>query len=368
MLEIKVPQGYLNSDGISQKIGSYIAPFAQRILIISGQRAWQATSSRIEKSLDEYQISYHQQFLTGYCSENTVNQFAEIAHQQGAQLILGIGGGKVMDTAKAVGEKLKQLPVINLPTIAATCAAWSPISILYNDHGGQIGPLTLTRLPVWVLVDSEIIAQTDVRYLKAGIVDALAKWYEFHPYLRQGDQALSLLLKSQPAKLAVDTFVRIGQQAVSDNQRQQVTPELRQVIDANIALAGLANSMRDEIPRIGIAHAIHNSMTHIASLHDWLHGEKVGFGLMAQSLLESDNPATHQELQPLLKQFANFLAINYQQEGTQGELAQQIAQRINIADGVKKRLPFAIDTDRLASAIALTIEHYQIGRESLVNQ
>lgn len=167
-----------------------------------------------------------------------------------------------------------QIPVITVPTIAATCAAWSPISVIYSETGAHQGPLALKRLPVWVLVDGEVIAQSPPRYLKAGIVDALAKWYEFQPYLRNGDEGLALALKAQAARLAVDTFNRYGEQAIADNQQKQVTPALRKVIDAAIALAGVANSMKDDVPRIGVAHAIHNSMTRLPELHHWLHGEK----------------------------------------------------------------------------------------------
>jgi glycerol dehydrogenase-like iron-containing ADH family enzyme len=359
MLEIKVPQRYLNLDGVTAKVGEYIAPLAQQVLIVTSPSAWKATRDQVEYSLQEQGIGFQLSFLSGPCSESAVNAIAQQASLYGAQLILGIGGGRVMDAAKAAGEKLQQLPVINLPTIAATCAAWSPISVIYNDHGGQIGPLTLQRLPVWVLVDSQVIAQSDSRYLQAGIVDALAKWYEFQPYLRQGDQGLSLLLKAQPARLALDTFISQGQQAVKDNQNTEVTPALRQVIDAVIALAGLANSMRDEIPRVGIAHAIHNSMTHIEELHHWLHGEKVGFGLAVQALLESDHAQTREELLPLLKIFGSPLSLSYQGNVPSANLGQQIAQRIHIAPSVIARLPFPLDQDRIASAIETTLNQYR---------
>jgi glycerol dehydrogenase len=41
---------------------------------------------------------------------------------------------------------------------------------------------------------------------------------------------------------------------------------------------------------IGVAHAIHNSMTHQQAFHHWLHGEKVGYGLAVQAILQHRDP------------------------------------------------------------------------------
>lgn len=354
MLAIKTPQNYLNQDGVIEKVGEFIAPLAQKVLIVTSPRAWQAVGESVTTSLQQHSIAFRLSFLPGECSRDAVDTLAAQALQQEAELILGIGGGRVLDSAKAVGETLGQLPVITVPTIAATCAAWSPISVLYDDTGTHLGPLPLTRLPVWVLVDSAAIAKTPSRYLNAGIVDALAKWYEFLPYLRNGDDGLALLLKSQAAKLALDTFKTYGQQAIADNQHQQVSVALRKVIDAVIALAGLANSMADEVPRIGIAHAIHNSMTRLPELHDWLHGEKVGFGLAVQTFIEHERAADRDELLSLLRQFNSPLTLHALGIADQHEQVKKIAEGVNIAPHIAARLPFSLSLQRIEQALQAT--------------
>ncbi len=72
----------------------------------------------------------------------------------------------------------------------------------------------LGKMPELVLVDSEVIAQSDVRYLKAGIVDALAKYYEFYPYLRHNPHDLALDLKVMTAQRALDVYRQHGAAAV----------------------------------------------------------------------------------------------------------------------------------------------------------
>ncbi|MCA5918415.1 iron-containing alcohol dehydrogenase family protein [Pectobacterium brasiliense] len=351
MIAIQAPQTYLNRDGVIRSVGDYAAPYASTILIITSPQAWKTTADAVERSLNEHGLRYQVEFLPGDCTKPAIETLTAQARAFNAELILGIGGGRVLDVAKAIGDILGQLPVIAVPTIAATCAAWSPISVIYSESGAHNGPFPLTRLPVWVLVDSEIIAHSPSRYLKAGIVDALAKWYEFQPYLRHGDDGLALALKAQAAKLAVETFNTYGEQAIADNEQGLVTPALRRVIDAVIAIAGVANSMKDEVPRIGVAHAIHNSMTRLPELHDWLHGEKVGFGLAAQAFLEHDSDADREELFTQLRRYGSPITLSALGLNEHPQLVENIAQHVKIAPKIAAHLPFATDAERIQQAL-----------------
>ncbi|MDQ9130215.1 iron-containing alcohol dehydrogenase family protein [Serratia fonticola] len=303
MLAIKSPQSYHHQPGLRARVGEYIASRAKNISIITSPQAWQAVNPELEASLQQHQIRYRVSFLAGECSGAAIANHRAQVTEQAATLVMGIGGGRVLDCAKAVANGLQNVAVVTMPTQAATCAAWSPLSIIYNEHGGFERRQTLSDMPLLVLVDSEVIARSNVRYLKAGIVDALAKWYEFRPYQQVDGESLSLNLKVQVAQLALDVFEQYGAQAISDNARHQVTPELIKVIDANIALAGLVNSMRGATPTPGLAHAIHDRLTHQGELHEWLHGEKVGFGLLVQSLLENGNAQADSKLLSLLHEY-----------------------------------------------------------------
>lgn len=361
MIVVKAPQNYLNEVGLINRIGDFVAPIARdKVMIITGPRAWQATYAAIEASFASHDIQFERFYLAGECTRATINALTAQAKALGAKLIIGIGGGKVLDTAKGIAESSGQLPLITVPTIAATCAAWSPISVLYTEAGGHLNSMPLQRTPEWVLVDSQIVADTPVRYLKSGIVDALAKWYEFEPYLRQDDQSLSLVLKAQAAKLALDIFESTGEEAIADNLRRQATPALIKVVDAVIALAGMANSMRDEIQRIGVAHALHNSMTYHPDLHHFLHGELVGFGLVVQSYLDDSQPRQREQahLLDLLTAFSAPLTLRQLGvSSADAELAQKIkhiAEGVKIAPAIAARLPFALSPERIQQAILST--------------
>ncbi|MCG8710236.1 iron-containing alcohol dehydrogenase family protein [Brenneria sp. 4F2] len=357
MITIKTPENYLQQAGVARQLGEYVAPGARRVLIIAGDTAWGETGTSIAHSLDLRGVAYDVARPQGKCTLETIEKLARQAVANNAQGVVGIGGGTVMDIAQGVGELAGRLPVIQVPTVAATCAAWSPFSVLYHAEGGHSGNLALHRYPQWILVDTEVIASAPVRFLKAGIVDALAKWFEFIPYLNQANDDLGLSLQIQAARMALDIFERDAARAIEDNQRKRVTPALARTLDAAIALAGLANSVRDDSQRIGVAHAIHHSMTHHPELDFWLHGEKVGFALGVQAILQHQVAA---ERLPLLRWLARMdMPLTPENLGIGDNLAllTRIAAGVKIESAARARLPFAVDEARLTAALLATRQH-----------
>ena len=59
-------------------------------------------------------------------------------------------------------------------------------------------------------------------------------------------------------------------------------PALERVVEANNLLSGLGF----ESGGLAVAHAVHNGITEIPGSHDYIHGEKVAFGLLTQLVLE----------------------------------------------------------------------------------
>lgn len=352
MLAIKSPHSYFQQAGIRARTGEYIKNFATHIHILSSPSAWQAVNPELSQSLDAANIRWQLELLTGECTDEAIASLKQQVTSQGTTLIFAIGGGRVLDAAKAAGSVLDGVEVVTMPTIAATCAAWSPLSIIYNAQGGHQRSQPLRKMPQLVLVDSDVIARSDVRYLRAGIVDALAKYFEFLPYQRHNPESLALDLKIMSAKQALDIYQTYGDEAVAANQQQRVTPALVKIIDANIVLAGLANSVRDVLPTPGFAHAIHNRLTHQPELHDWLHGEKVGYSLLVQSLLEhNDNP--DDELLQLLRRFGSPLAL-LPLQGDRLQAIRNIASQIKFPAASAERLPFTINPQTLERALLAT--------------
>lgn len=356
MFSVKSPGNYIQQAGLRHQVGEHIRPLVSHVRILTSPSAWKAVSPALSDSLDRAGIRWQLEYLAGECTDDSIALFQRNLLEQGAEGILAIGGGRVLDTAKAVNNTLADRILFTLPTQAATCAAWSPLAIIYNATGGHVKSIALNTMPALILVDSEVIAHSDVRYLRAGIIDALAKWVEFEPYQRQHPYQLALNAKVSVARQATEIFLLWGDAAIKANQQQQVTQALEKVIEANIVLAGLANSFRGPLDTPGLAHVIHDTLTHQPELYDWLHGEKVGYSLLIQSLVDNPDGQPDNELLTLLRRFHSPLRLPAL-AGDRTKRLQQIASAIKFPVNSLGNMPFEITEQTLLHAFQTTENH-----------
>ena len=122
-------------------------------------------------------VSFIVDHFCGECCDPEIERLSAVARAQNCTVIVGIGGGKSLDTAKAVGHALGR-PVAIVPTLASTDAPCSALSVIYTPQGAFARYLVLPRNPDVVLVDTSLIAQAPVRFLVSGMGDALSTWFE----------------------------------------------------------------------------------------------------------------------------------------------------------------------------------------------
>jgi len=219
------------------------------------------------------------------CSKKEIERLLRVSEKRKAEFVVGIGGGKALDTAKAVGYYAR-LPVVTIPTSAATCAAWTALSAIYTEDGKARGYLILNRCPEAILVDTRIMADSPVRYLAAGMADGLAKYYETMSYTHGKASSLTVGMAIKSAQSIYNTLFEVGPIAARDNIKKKLTPALMRIVESNIMLAGLVGGIGGEGCRAAAIHALNNGFTQIPQTHDYLHGEVVAFCSLVQLFLE----------------------------------------------------------------------------------
>lgn len=276
------PSRYVQGPGATAELG------AQMAAVGLSAPAYIVASSRATRELqDVWASSLGVPFTVGEfhgeCSMAEIDLHTRAA--AGAQTIIGVGGGKTLDTARGVAANLG-VPVVSCPTLASSDAPCSALSVVYTDEGVFDQVVFYPRNPELVLVDTSLVAAAPRRYLVSGMGDALATWYEARTVIEarktNAVHGLSSLSAAALAELCRDTLMADGVAAASAVDAGAVTPALERIVEANTLLSGLGF----ESGGLAIAHSVHNGLTTAPATHAFLHGEKVAFGLLVQLTVE----------------------------------------------------------------------------------
>lgn len=282
------PGRYMQGAGAIQRLGTELTRYGRKGLMVCDAFVLDHLLSGFRESLERNSEVVIERF-GGECSDEEIQRLVSVGRGAGCDLVIGMGGGKTLDTAKAVAYELKS-PVVIIPTIASTDAPCSALSVIYTPQGTFKRYLFLPRNPDLVLVDTQIIVQAPVRFLVSGIGDALATWFEAEScrkkYARNMTGDLGSMTAYALAELCYDTLLEYGVLAKEACEARAVTPAFERVVEANTLLSGLGF----ESGGLAAAHAIHNGLTVLEQTHQYYHGEKVAFGTLA-SLFLTDQPA-----------------------------------------------------------------------------
>jgi glycerol dehydrogenase len=348
------PAKVIRGSGVLQTAPAEIARLGSRPLIIAGEHTLAITQKSLQPILEQQQLHTAQASYGADCSESTLKSLRKAAKEHKADLIIGVGGGKALDTAKLVAHQL-QLPVVTIPTSAATCAAWTALSNVYSEEGAFLYDVALSRCPDLLILDYDLIQTAPQRTLVAGIGDAIAKWYEASVSSGHIEQTL-IIAAVQQARVLRDILFQKSAAAL-----QKPGSEVwQEVVDATVLLAGVIGGLGGAQCRTVAAHAVHNGLTHIAG-HSSIHGEKVAYGILVQLRLEEmiqGNQLATTSRQQLLKFYAEIGLPQKLDDLGLGSITlnqlQTAAEVALVPNSDIHRLPFAVALEQLMAAMVST--------------
>ncbi|MEO1634088.1 MAG: iron-containing alcohol dehydrogenase family protein [Cyanobacteria bacterium J06631_9] len=346
------PAQVIRGNGVLAGSGDRFARLGVRPLVVGGDRTLNVAMPFLAAPLTDLAVktaSYQQD-----CSETALAALHQSAQEHQADVIIGIGGGKALDAAKLLAYQ-RQIPIVTVPTSAATCAGWTALSNVYSDAGAFQYDVGLPTCPEMIVLDYDLVQTAPTRTLVAGIGDAIAKWYEAS--VSSGHSPHTLVIGAvQQARVLRDILFQKSASAIQNPG----SDDWKEVVDAAVLMAGIIGGMGGPQCRTVAAHAIHNGLTHVAA-HGTLHGEKVAYGILVQLRLEEMGPGSalaataRQQLLQFYRQLG--LPTTLSDMGMDKLTVAQLHQAATVAcrpESDIHHLPFKVQPEQVMAAMVST--------------
>jgi glycerol dehydrogenase len=282
------PARYVQGPGVIDDLGRHLGILpARRAALLMSERGHRSEGRRIADSLRAAGIGCEARVFGGECSIEEIDGHAKGLASAGVDAVVGAGGGKCVDAAKAIAHRLG-VPAVIVPTLASNDAPCSAVSVIYSSEGVSTGVEFQPANPAFVVVDTGVVAAASERYLVAGMGDAMATWFEARVCLENPSAMTTLgarptLASSAIGEVCARTLFDRGAAAAEAVREDRVDEALEAVVEANTLLSGLGF----ESGGLAAAHGVAQSLTAVPVVHaHHLHGEMVAIGTLVQLVLE----------------------------------------------------------------------------------
>ena len=201
----------------------------------------------------------------------------------GCQVIVGVGGGRIMDQAKATAHFAGDLPIVEVPTSIATCAAFAPLSVMYTAEGASLGSLRSDHEVNAIVMDMDVICKEPPRYAASGIMDGMAKMIEIQngrSEILLDDVSIGLFTAYTIAEMAYHVYEKEAHQACHDIAEGKLTKAVEDIAYLNVAVAGIVSGVSKGFGQTALGHETYELVrTHFTQeAKPYLHGEIVAIG------------------------------------------------------------------------------------------
>ena len=347
------PMKYIQGYGELNHLETYTRVYGAATFILVDRFLYPTLGKKLEEVFAGTETACHVEPFAGECSMTEIRRVAALVKEKGAACVVGVGGGKTLDAAKGAADGL-DMPYIICPTAASNDAPVASVAVIYTDEGVHNGSLFFKRSAELVLVDTEVVAKAPIRLFRAGIGDALATWYEAEANNRTdhknyvGSGYRRTLVGLEIARLSNKILREDGVKAIHALEAGAVTEAVENVIEANILMSGLGYQNTG----CSVAHAVNAGLTELEESAPYLHGERVGFGVLVQFVFENRSA---QEIDDLVNYMtATGLPTTLEQVGVDYTRADRIGimvDKIVHHNGTIYSEPLFVSEDTVRAAI-----------------
>lgn len=267
------------------KVGSgtltYLGDFLEennfkKVVIFFGNGLIQLFGQQVFESLKKSGVEVlHYEELDSTNIEDIIKLAFAIPNK--TQAVIGIGGGKVIDTSKYAGF-LRRISFISVPTSSSSDGfSSSSASLLVGGKRTSVP----AKIVYGIIIDLDVIKSAPEKFIYSGIGDLLSKISAIYDWQYEKKQGVSELddFAVMIAKKAVNSFVRTPFKSIRDDLF------LKELLDS-LAMSGIANEMAgNSAPSSGSEHLISHALDKLLEKPE-LHGIQVGIATYIMSKVQ----------------------------------------------------------------------------------
>ncbi len=274
-----LPRKVIVGQGVISQIGDICKDlgFKKNVLVFSGKNTMKIAGKHAIDSLENVSFDVVQMIVTRSDNENVLAAQRKI--RKGVELVIGVGGGKVIDVSKLAAAN-ERIPFISVPTAASHDGiASSRVSI----KGSGPPQSTEAKTPVAIIADTHIIANAPSHLMISGCGDVIANatavrdWEFAHKLKGEYYGYYAASLSGMCAKIIIDNANIIQKMK---EKEETVRTVLEALISSGVAMC-IAGSSR---PASGSEHLFSHALDLIAP-NCALHGEQCGVGTIMMMYL-----------------------------------------------------------------------------------
>jgi glycerol-1-phosphate dehydrogenase [NAD(P)+] len=236
--------------------------FFNKVLVVSGM------SVSYSYALKLHELNGWENFIVENNTFDEVDRLKRHCEQNSTDLIIAIGGGKVLDIVKRVSY-LTNINHLSVPTIISNDGLISPISVIRNETGRTESISGM--MPMGVIIDLDIIMRSPIEYIRAAAGDILSNISATNDWILayQAKRETMNDIGFQLSKSAACSLLYFKTKELNDK------PFIRMIVQGQIN-SGIAMSLAGSSrPCSGSEHLISHALEYLDLTENVLHGNQV---------------------------------------------------------------------------------------------
>ncbi|MGQ9464381.1 MAG: iron-containing alcohol dehydrogenase [bacterium] len=251
-----------------------------KVLILVDKKTFDLGGKTIVKILQGHKSSVFTKYIN-QSDEKTVTQIVKTIKKIEPDLLIGFGGGKILDVAK-LSAGMNNIRFISIPTILSNDGISSPVSVITDRDGIPVSHLT--KPAYGIIIDFNIIKKAPTRHLRAGVGDLISNLsavFDCRLAVKQQKEKINPEIL-RLAESGAEQLLRLKTAKIKDQKFLECLCD--GLLKSGLAMC-LVGSSR---PASGSEHKISHSLDYLFPGRDALHGEQVGIATLFTMALQKN--------------------------------------------------------------------------------